>query len=632
MRFLICFLFLPVLGLAQRGLPNPNFGNQPSNTPAPRPGESILDDSTKQIYGIFSTKYYTIKDFVENDTIGANPDTVIVGFEKMDPVRKSNWAFQDLGNEGTSSRSFLPPLPSEIYSQTGFNRFLLYAPFIDSVKFYNTRSPFTNFFYQQNNNGLLKAGFTHSQNIHPRWNFALDANRITSSKQISATTSEDRLVDHWDYTFNTNYTSKNNKYTLLAALVHFNHKQNEQGGMDLATSFHLEESELEAAYNTFYSERLSNAFSRERWNDVHVFQQFYLGSGLQVYNKTSYLRHLNLFTDPRFSNNFDSLLINPLNISTDTLAWKYVFQAVQNDFGFKGNWKGFNYLASFRPRFYRNISTNGLAGAQQNVELSANVHLSYLFPDSTSKLDGDIVFGNTGYIINASLKWRDFKFEFHNSLSPVPLFYRSFSSETLNWENNFNAPFSTRFRAYYNLRLNNWLLSPYFNYDVLGNFLYVNHEFQTTQANAVLNSLDVGLNLQFSNKRITLAYSGLWNENSAKEILSRPTWTHNVHAEIRFVYAKILKIHLGSDIHYKSSFQALAFSPYLQQFFVQNQNEVWGQPVADVYLAFRVQNVRASIGFTHVNQGFPTNGFYTTPGYLALGRSLNIKVNWPLFD
>ncbi|SOE23990.1 Putative porin [Spirosomataceae bacterium TFI 002] len=591
---------------------------------------SIIDDSTKQVYGLGSTGFLYEKNYLRNDTTLLHPDSLLGIFQLTDRVRQQEWLWQDLGNEGTASKPYYPSLPHTIATQNGFNSFHLYAPIKDSIKYFNTRSPYTNMFYNQSNVGLLKVGFTHSQNVTPLLNFALDVNRITTSKQFSATTSEDRLVDHWDYTFSSNYNSANRKYTLLAAWIHFNHKQNEQGGIDISDSYNTPTSLLNADYNSFYNERLTSVEGRERWNDLHIYQQFRMSNGFQVYNSFDYQRHKNFYTDLGYASNYDPFVYADTT-SLDSLKTYYQYNVIQNEIGLKGIYKGFRYVAGFQPRYYSN-DAKGFNLSQNNLELITKLDLSYDFADSVSFLSGKAMLGTRGYMVDADVVYRGIQIGFHNSVSPVPLIFQNYRSDLLSWENDFAAPFITSLDFRLPISLKKIKFEAGAQFMTISNYLYFDQNQIATQSSDAKEILKIDAMFQYRNKWLKFRHKTIFSTNDDNEILAIPQWVNNSNLEFKLTYAKVLDLYFGFNVYHRSQYKAMAYSPLLQSFYVQSTNEVWGLPVVDAYVNFMVKKVKVALSFDYLNKGFPTNGYYTTPGYLGLGRAFHIKVNWPLFD
>ena len=144
----------------------------------------ILDDSTKQVYGLKTTRYILEDDILNNRKVYYNPDSLIQDFQwSFDRNMKSGWLYQDLGLIGTAVKPLYFQPNEEVSKQLGFTTYGFYAFDSKKVKYYNTKSPYTNMHYAQSGGGMLFLDFTHSQNIKPRLNATFEVRRLTSSKQ-----------------------------------------------------------------------------------------------------------------------------------------------------------------------------------------------------------------------------------------------------------------------------------------------------------------------------------------------------------------------------------------------------------------------------------------------------------------
>ena len=103
-----CLLFLPVHFF--RSIPVVVFLMIVSlellaqDQPAKRRGSQVIDDSTKQVYGPKTSRYYFEKDVFLNRQTFYFIDTVIRDFHNFSYVQRNQNVYQDLGNIGTSIR------------------------------------------------------------------------------------------------------------------------------------------------------------------------------------------------------------------------------------------------------------------------------------------------------------------------------------------------------------------------------------------------------------------------------------------------------------------------------------------------------------------------------------------------
>lgn len=598
----------------------------------------ILDDSTKQVYGPKSVKFRLEKDILKNFNTEYNPDTTLEKFYKSDILVERNWLYQDLGNIGTASKSILFEELSDPSTKLGLNSFSLYAPNVANFRYYNTRSPYTNLFYMQGSNGHIRIDFTHSQNISPRLNFTLNVSKYNSSKQIDATNGEEKLVDHWNYDISTNYSSKNKKYTFLGTFYHLNHNQKEQGGILIKENLSIDIKELKSNYRRFYDSQFTDGvYNTERWNNLHTYQQFVLKNGFQVFHLLDYEHQKHIFVDPQFSTNSTQLSYNiePTVLENDSLIQNFSFNVLSNKVGFKGRFKGFNYLLHARQRFYRldnKFSEKFKTKLKSETFLGGS--LGYYFKDSSNFLNADAEFSASlkNFLLNSKLSFKGLEGTFYQSVIPVGLFYDNFDNGVIGWNNSFKGLSTTHLKAGYGLKYKSFSFKPELANTLLGNYVYLNQKLKPIQTDTIINITNLILNVGINKPKFRASNQFILNIHNAKDIYKLPTLINFTNIEFNFTYAKVLKIFVGSDVFFKSKYTADAYSPLLNQFYLQDDFQVWGVATIDPYMSFQVNKVRLAFKLGHANQGLRYQGFYTSPYYLATPRAFLFKVDWPIFD
>jgi hypothetical protein len=548
----------------------------------------------------------------------------------------NNWLLQDLGNLGTASKPLFFTPNFDISKQIGFNAYELYAPKKSEIKYYNTRSPYTNLLYVQGFKGFTQLEFKHSQNINSRLNFTLDVVKFGSSKQYDAQSSEDKLVDHWKYNISTNYISKNTKYEFLGLFYHFNHLQNEQGGIQEQSNLSIQPKDLLANYRSNYQSQLElGASSRERWNNLHIYHQYKLKNGFQAYHILDINRQKYFFTDVKFQLNKEAQVYNlpASEYLEDTLRSFLFFRTFQNQFGFKGRYKGFDYRLYGKHRLY---GTRSIYQETYPNNLKSEIFIggqaAYYLKDSTNNLLVQTEFSsNLGYYVSGKLQFKNLEAEFYQSFQPTTVFFDNYFNPVLNWQNNFSNPFVTYLSGSYKLKFKGLFFKPTLTNTIYNNYLYLDENLTPKQSGA-FTVLNIQTVLGFERKRVKFTNLSIFSLNSGSDFFRIPTFINNTNLEFLITYASRLDIYVGLDAYFKSAYLADAYSPILQQFYLQNDFKVWGFPVVEPYMAFKISRVRLAFKFGYVNQGFPTQGYFTTPYYLAMPRAFQIKVNWPLFD
>lgn len=616
----------------------------------------ILDDSTKQVYNLKTVKYLLEDDILNNKKKYYNPDSLLEGFHLFDFIQQGGNLYQILGNDGTPIRNFFYQAPQKIGRQIGYFSLTPYAFDAREIKYYNTKSPYTNMYYVQNTRGFNTLRFTHSQNVKPNLNFGLDVRRLKSSKQYGAPrTTEDNLIDSWAFNFSSNYESKNQKYLLLANYNHFNHAIIEQGGIQPLVGDSITRQDLGRNYRSFLA-KLPSSSSREWWNELHVYHQYTWLKGVQFYHILDFHRATNYYHDDTFGNStatFYGQNLPSQQAQIDSASQGFRYRLFENKFGVKGYYKYFNYRLHYRQRIFRhlmnwkdpiNFSANEITAASLdslsfkskiNIENIVGGWMSYYFPDSVRKIFVESEIG-VGKNVFFQAKGEYFSKNLRlgaNFINTVPtILQNQFIGNIYRWNNDFQNVTTLNFYGNTVLKLKKLTLTPSGEYSLITNYIYFNTEAKPTQANEVVSILRAGLGMQFNKGKWTLFNQIYIAPNAEKGIFRMPLITNNTRISYDITYAKVLKIKTGIEIYYRSAYYADNYMPATRQFYLQNNYKVWGYPVVDAFANLMVNKVRLFFKYSHLNHLVFGSNYYTTPAYPGLPGTLYMGCNWPLFD
>ena len=100
----------------------------------------------------------------------------------------------------------------------------------------------------------------------------------------------------------------------------------------------------------------------------------------------------------------------------------------------------------------------------------------------------------------------------------------------------------------------------------------------------------------------------------------------------RHVFGHALFAQVGAEMYYQSRFRGYQYSPSTQQFYLQDAFTMQNFAVANVFVAADISSASIFIKVAYVNQGLPTNGYFTTPYYTDYPRRLQFGVRWKFFD
>jgi len=112
-----------------------------------------------------------------------------------------------------------------------------------------------------------------------------------------------------------------------------------------------------------------------------------------------------------------------------------------------------------------------------------------------------------------------------------------------------------------------------------------------------------------------------------------PDWLWESKAYIEGpIFKNALYLQLGVQGTYASEYYAYHYMPVTQQFFVQNNFQVQGYPVLDVFLNADIKTVNVFLKMSHVNAELTEPVYFVTPLYPGLRRSFVFGLKWRFFD
>ncbi len=126
-----------------------------------------------------------------------------------------------------------------------------------------------------------------------------------------------------------------------------------------------------------------------------------------------------------------------------------------------------------------------------------------------------------------------------------------------------------------------------------------------------------------------------YQKSSNTSVLPVPDINIYTNLFLRFMVAKVLRIDLGADARYFTKYHAPDYSPLLGQFVVQdngeNNTDVGGYPIINVYANMHLKHTRFFVMMTHVNAGDGGNRFFV-PHYPLNGMILRLGLSWNFFN
>ena len=633
-------------------------------------GRTGLDDSTKVIYGPTSTRFFLEEDVVNNRKRLYSIDTTLAGIHNYNFVQRNKNLYQDLGNIGTAIRPIFYKAPEQIGTLLGYDAYTLYDIKPSQVRYYNTKSPFSSIVYVPGGGDQDLLQFELSRNVDSLWNVGINVQRISANKTLvdKSATSDNTAISHWDFTIHSNFQTKNKKYSLLAFLNLADRNSIDQGGVI------LEQNSIDPTRKNTYQEMLSfdgnkpiltTASSRDKSYNFHLYHEYVGYKAFQLYQTIDLQTRKVQFGDKGFASNWQNgfypfayqkgdLTAKGTIYPTDTTTFKSLaLDSVYNEnvytnyeikTGLKGFYKGFNYRAHFRQRFFTN-SNYSLNTSNRNEEYSIvgknenylGLWLNQYFKDSTrafGEVETSLDFAN--FRLNGEFqgKWLNVGGSYI-STTPTIVQQRTLNN-AFRWKNSgfFNVA-SLNVYAYTNLKISNFNFHPSAEINKISDYIYFDKNALVQQNDKDILIYRAGLGFDYRRGKFsTINQIYISTKTDDNDIMRIPNTFINSRFAIDLLYKKKLFIQTGLELNYQSGYNGNAYMPVTQQFFLQDKQEIQGYVQADVFADMRINRVRVFFKFAHVNHRLPLmgNGYYAAPGFAGMGRVLAFGVHWLLFD
>ncbi len=643
------------------------FGLTNQNLIAQRKNSKLINDSTKTIYGLETTKYRLEQDVLDDiDTLRAL-DTTLNSFHQYNLVNSNNNMYQDLASMGTAMRPIYYQTPTQIGTTLGINPYLPYTQTPDKIRYYDTKSPYTKAAFALGLRGDQMVNFLFARNIGENWNIGFEYRRLNSDKQFGrGITEADKVsADHHDFIAHLSYFSKNGRYKMLYHYSHLNQMTAETGGIylkpgdtrDSVFGFQLETVNLQGA----------NGWQTQ--SNHHLYQEFKLANGFQLFHVFDRIRQRDSYVDAGIGvkdnlnySNYYSLLRPGRTDSVyyfrqDRTEDNQVFQQFENRVGIKGKVGGFYYQAFAKNRIFSlentyqdqqsvNYKYDSLTNTYNptdtvQVKINSNViqnfvggKLYYQFsPGNRLAVDAEYLIGKVDYKLNALFELKNVQLGFKSiSVSPT-LTQNNFASNILRWDNTFENTFSQEVFGGVLLRTKRLLINPYFSYHLVNNYIYYDTLALPKQSKEAVQLLKLGLNFEYRLGKWRTVNQVVYSLNLGENLIRIPNLLGNVRIYCEdCLFSKSLKSQIGVEAHFKTDYFADSYMPVSKQFYLQNSFSIGFYPIVDVFVNMKFgRNARFFFKYYHVNSS-ATYGYVTTPVYTGMRGTIAFGLNWMFFN
>lgn len=239
------------------------------------------------------------------------------------------------------------------------------------------------------------------------------------------------------------------------------------------------------------------------------------------------------------------------------------------------------------------------------------------------------------------------------NLNPV-FYYRHFHSKHYWWDQDLSKIMRTRIEG--KLSIDHWKTQLRAGVENITNYTYLDNtsvkytetpedntgtityknDVAVRQHSGSIQVFSASLRQDFKWGILHLDNEITYQKSSDQNILPLPDLSlyHNLY--LSFALAKkVLKIELGADVRYFTSYYAPDYAPAIGQFYLQNPEtryKIGGYPLVNPYLTIHLKRTRIFLNMYNVVQGNMGGGYFLAPHYPLNPRSLKFGLSWNFFD
>lgn len=594
----------------------------------------IVDDSTKQVYGAYTTFYHTFPDIKYNRDNLRKIDTLVYDIHSFTLSDKNRNKIIDLGNLGTASRPVFYKPSEEIGLTSGFDAYEPYYYTPQNIIYYDSRSPYTLLDVALGGKNRNYTLVEHNRNITPYLNIGFRFRRISADKQVAAARRGDRQTLSTAYYLHGDYQSKNGKYIILGSLSRINHNVRENGGVKVP-----EGNPVEDYFDKNADIYLKNANSRDFRLGFHLYNEYKLVDPFQIYHSLETVMNKYFYKDNPLDGSGDTgdqAFYDQILISSDSTSNKAQFNQLINEIGLKGDLKDlfYNFYVKFRNMNYihQYLPLDGHEYEQSGgFNLRYNFDsLQYIHAGGALMLDGNYRFGGTYYM-------KFLEVEYWRTSNKPSVIEQNYFGNHYEWHNQFKSTKSDYLKGSITLNYKGIKFKPSFSLSNIQDHIYYNTDKMPAQASGSARILSPGIifNFRLLKKLFfesELIYTNISGDGEAVNSFRIPEWFAN--GKLYFsgpLFNSALYLEAGVQLHYKSAYYAYGYAPSIQQFYIQDDFLIPSHTVADLFVDFQIATFTMFVKYVYVNQK-KLGGYFTAPDYIGQRSTFDIGVRWMFFN
>lgn len=599
----------------------------------------ILDDTTSFIYGVKTTKYFTEEDIFFNRSDHRAVDTNLTDFHRYRYTLYKNNFNQDLGNMGTALWPVYFRPQNEPGRTHGINIYKEYAIDPRTMKYYNTKSPYTELKYVQGTQRYADLYVDFARNINPLWSAGFIIRRFTTDK-ILASASREIQTEHWSAAIQTAIKTRDHRYQLVYNFTHLNNEVNEQGGIRPDSADIIPDDlyiyELaEVWLNNGASDQRVRTW--ERRNVHHIYHQFSLDTGVKANFKIFQTLERSLVKDRFEDKNLQENQEFYQNIFFDSTGtfFQSDFERLEQKTGVAGIWRGWQLTGHLRTRLlYANLydewENEWLVGGTFTKEILLKQKDSLFFV-----LRFEQMLDNDARNISLNLGFKGFGFRYHGLNRKSSVIENRFYSNHYIWDNRFGNMNSNTYELFYAFDNSKIQLRPAVRADDINNYIYYGLDATPEQLSERVQTYSGILDFNFHIGKWHFLNRFVYSTLEGPNVIRFPEFLYNGRYFFSSGFRKSkIDYQIGFETTYRSMYYGNAYMPANFQFYLQDEFPLDEVLIPDFFLNLNFRSAEAFVSVPYFTQGWLSEGYFITPYYTGYTRPQVVEFGfrWRFFD
>ena len=200
------------------------------------------------------------------------------------------------------------------------------------------------------------------------------------------------------------------------------------------------------------------------------------------------------------------------------------------------------------------------------------------------------------------------------------------------WFNSFDKESETRFEVNFSvpsiaLEIGAWQ-------GVIGNMVYYGNDSRVAQHSGNVSLTSLYARKDFRIAGFHLDHRALVQITSNESVLPVPTFSAFLSYYYEFwVKRDVLRVQIGIDGRYNTSYYAPSYNPALSAFFNQREVRVGNYPYLDAFVSAKWKRMRILLKLQHLNQNLFGNGeYFQVARYPLNPRMFKFGISWSFYD